>query len=117
MKFHKREIKKGIYGELSKIQEELEEAYDSEDQGQDLMLLIELSDIVGACAGVANKYGMSLDQLAAFAKLRSEVAIAEQKSKKEYNYGTDCVRCATIYGAHSITPTDHCWAGTFKPRS
>lgn len=55
MGFHKREIKKGVYGELSKIQEELDEVFDAEEQGQDLMLLIELSDMVGAIEGVALK--------------------------------------------------------------
>ncbi|MCZ2224367.1 MAG: hypothetical protein LC122_12160 [Chitinophagales bacterium] len=78
MKFHKKLIKKGVYGELSKVKEELDEAIDAEEQNQDLMLLIELADIVGACAGVANKYGISLDQLVSFAKLRSEVAEAEK---------------------------------------
>lgn len=81
MKFHKREIPRGVYGELSKIKEELEEAYDAEEQKQDLMLLIELADIVGAAAGVSEKYGMSLDQLVAFAKLRSQVAQEENKKK------------------------------------
>lgn len=78
-KFHKREIKKGIYGELSKIEEELQEAYDAQEQGQDLMLLIELSDMIGAIEGVAKKHGMTLDQLKTFAKLRSQVAIEEEK--------------------------------------
>lgn len=81
MKFHKREIVKGTYGEVSKIREELEEAEDAIDQKQDLMLLIELADIVGACAGVSEKYGINLDQLVAFAKLRSEVAKAENAEK------------------------------------
>lgn len=43
-KFHKREITKGVLGELSKVREELEEAEDALEQGQELMLLIELSD-------------------------------------------------------------------------
>lgn len=73
-KWHIREIEKGKLGELSKVREELEEAVDSEEQGQDLMLLFELSDIIGACGLVANKYGFSLDQLVKFSKLRSEVA-------------------------------------------
>ncbi len=77
MTFHITPIKKGIYGELSKIQEELDEAVDAEMQGQDLMLLIELSDIVGACAGVSEQYGMTLDQLVTFAKLRSKVTKEE----------------------------------------
>jgi len=78
MKFHNREIQKGIYGELSKIKEELEEAYDAEEQGQKLMLLIELSDIVGAVEGVSKKYGFTLEQLIKFARLRSLVAIEEE---------------------------------------
>lgn len=77
MGFHQKEIKKGIYGELSKIQEELDEAYDAEAQGQDLMLLIELSDMIGAIEGVAKKYGFTIEQLQRFATLRSKVAIEE----------------------------------------
>ena len=36
-KWHKREIVKGVLGELSKIREELEEAEDAEEQKQILM--------------------------------------------------------------------------------
>ncbi len=79
MGYHIREIKKGNYGELSKIKEELEEAYDAEEQGQDVMLIIELSDIVGAVEGVALKYGFTLEQLVTFARLRSAVAKEEQE--------------------------------------
>ncbi len=71
--WHKRKIVKGNLGEISKIQEEVEEALDAEEQGQKVMLLIELADIVGATGLVAEKYGMTLDDLVAFAKLRSEV--------------------------------------------
>jgi len=78
MKFHTKEIQKGIYGELSKIKEELEEAYDAESQNQDLMLLIELSDIIGAVEGVSKRYGFTLEQLIAFARLRSKVTIEEE---------------------------------------
>ena len=78
MKFHKAIIQKGIYGELSKIKEELDEAFDAESQNQDLMLLIELSDIIGAVEGVSKKYGFTIEQLMKFAKLRSKVAIEEE---------------------------------------
>ena len=78
MKFHKAIIQKGIYGQLSKIKEELDEAYDAESQNQDLMLLIELSDIIGAVEGVSKKYGFTIEQLIKFAKLRSKVAIEEE---------------------------------------
>lgn len=80
-KWHVRDIKKGVLGELSKIQEELEEAADAQEQGQILMLLFELSDIVGACGIMANKIsGLTLDDLVKFSKLRSEVAIADKKA-------------------------------------
>jgi phosphoribosyl-ATP pyrophosphohydrolase len=73
-KWHKRVIIQGKLGELSKVEEELEEAFDAEERGQTLMLLFELSDIIGACGLVAAKYGLSLDDLVKFSKLRSEVA-------------------------------------------
>lgn len=75
MGFHKREIAKGEYGKLSKIREELEEAEDAEEQNQKLMVLLELADIIGACEGVAKKYGHSLDDLLAYNRLRSEIAV------------------------------------------
>jgi hypothetical protein len=75
--WHIRKIPKGTYGELSKITEELEEAFDSEERGQILMLMFELSDIIGAAGGVAAKYGMKLDDLVTFSKLRSEIAIKD----------------------------------------
>jgi uncharacterized protein YabN with tetrapyrrole methylase and pyrophosphatase domain len=75
--FHEVEVTNGVYGELSKVQEELDEAEDAEKRGQDLLLLIELSDVIGACAGVAEKYGMSLDQLIKFSEMVREVKAAE----------------------------------------
>jgi phosphoribosyl-ATP pyrophosphohydrolase len=82
MKFHVDEIEKGVYGELSKIKEELQEAYDAEKQGVRLMLLIELSDIIGAVGGVAEKHGMSLDDLIKFAEVRSRVAKEEESNER-----------------------------------
>lgn len=79
--FHQVAIEKGEYGKLSKIKEELDEAIDAQNQGNDLMLLIELSDIVGAVEGVSKQYGFTIEQLLTFARLRSEVAIFEEKEK------------------------------------
>lgn len=93
-KWHVREIKKGIYGDLSKIQEELDEAVDSEEQDQKLMLLFELSDIIGAVGGVAEKLGFSLDELVKFSKLRKKVFLSEQdenKQREDYFNGSDFI--------------------------
>lgn len=78
-KFHKRSIKKGRYGELSKVLEEVEEALDAQEQGHRFMMLIELSDIIGAVQGVLDKEGFNLtvEELAKFAKLRGEVSVAQ----------------------------------------
>lgn len=51
MGYHVKEITRGQFGELSKIQEEVAEALDSEEQKNPIMVLVELSDIVGAIEG------------------------------------------------------------------
>lgn len=66
MKWHVNDIEKGVYGELSKIREELEEAEDALNNGNTLMMLIELSDIIGAVEGIAEKYNLSITELKTF---------------------------------------------------
>lgn len=46
--YHLSTIVKGILGESSKIKEELDELIDAEQQGVKLMVLQELSDLIGA---------------------------------------------------------------------
>lgn len=46
--YHLRKIPRGIYGEISKIREELEELEDASGQGVRVMCLVELSDMIGA---------------------------------------------------------------------
>lgn len=72
MGYHKREIKRGVYGELSKIQEELDELADAEEQDCILLQLIELSDLYGAIEGYLKglKGGdFTMADLAAMSKL------------------------------------------------
>lgn len=76
MGLHKATIARGAYGELSKVREELEEAEDAEAQGLDLMLFMELSDIIGAVEGVANRRGVTLAQLLAWMEARKAHARA-----------------------------------------
>lgn len=67
--YHLAEIPRGVYGQLSKVEEELREAQDAEAQGVDLMVLLELSDLLGATAAVAERMGSSLDDLIAMMKV------------------------------------------------
>lgn len=46
--YHAAEIKKGIVGEISKIQEELDELVDAWNQDCKVMSLVELADMLGA---------------------------------------------------------------------
>lgn len=48
MGYHKKIIPKGVVGEISKIEEELEELKDAYLQNNKIMTLVELSDICGA---------------------------------------------------------------------
>jgi hypothetical protein len=48
MGYHIAKIKKGTIGEVSKIQEELDELKDALQQDADIMALVELSDLYGA---------------------------------------------------------------------
>lgn len=84
VKFHKAEIPRGKYGELSKIREELLEAEDAEAQGIRVMLLLELGDIVGAVEGYLEKHfkGFTLEELIRFQRLRGAVSVAQGWSSK-----------------------------------
>ena len=55
MSYHLRSIEKGTIGELSKVYEEIEEVKDSDEQGVDLMVLVELSDVIGAIESYLEK--------------------------------------------------------------
>jgi len=60
MGYHKREIKKGVVGEKTKIYEELDEFYESLEQDNPIMALVELSDLVGAVEMYLEKYHPSI---------------------------------------------------------
>lgn len=53
--YHIAEIQKGILGDSSKIAEELQELQDAEAQHCKIMMLVELSDLIGAVELYLNK--------------------------------------------------------------
>ncbi len=61
--YHLSKIERGTYGELSKVQEELNEALDAMDQGCKIMLQVELADIYGALEAVAVMNGLDMEDL------------------------------------------------------
>jgi len=67
MGYHKREIPKGEYGEFSKITEEYTELLDAWEQGDRILVLCELADLVGAIEGFMDyEMGMRLDEAIKF---------------------------------------------------
>lgn len=70
--YHIRKIKKGKFGEWSKVREEFEECEDAIAQDIKVMVLMELSDLMGAIeAYVRQQHNMSLKDLRKMAKVTS----------------------------------------------
>ncbi len=65
MGYHTKEIKRGVFGEPSKIREEFEEFEDALTQRNPVMAIIELSDLVGAIDGYIRKFNLTIDDLVA----------------------------------------------------
>ena len=65
MGYHVATIQKGVLGESSKLQEEIDELKDAEAQGARLMALCELADLVGAIGAYLehNYPGWSMEDL------------------------------------------------------
>jgi len=63
MGYHKQHIAKGNLGQTSKIQEELDELKDAEEQGIKILAICELADIYGALEARAQQYGLTMMDL------------------------------------------------------
>ena len=62
--YHTKQITSGVYGEISKIEEELEELKDAASQSNKIMELVEISDLYGAIeAYVKNKFAMDMNDI------------------------------------------------------
>ena len=63
MGYHKNEIKRGELGKISKVQEEVDEYVDAQQQNIRIMEMLELADIYGALEAVAENYGLTMADL------------------------------------------------------
>ena len=79
MGYHKKEIKKGVLGEYSKIKEEFKELTDAVEQGDKVLQLCELTDLIGAIEEFSlNKFNVSLQDLISFSN-KTKSAFREKK--------------------------------------
>lgn len=79
--YHLVEIQKGTLGEISKIQEELDELKDAQNQGNKILELCELSDLIGAVKLYLEKYhsGIKLSDLEKMADATSRAFEAGER--------------------------------------
>lgn len=64
MGYHMRKIQtQGVFGEPSKIAEELEELEEALEQENPILALCELADLYGALEAVAEKLGTTIDDV------------------------------------------------------
>ena len=56
MGYHLRKIKKGVFGEISKIEEEIDELKEALEQDNKRMAMCELSDVYGSLEGYLEKH-------------------------------------------------------------
>jgi hypothetical protein len=63
MSYHLNKIIPGKLGEISKIREEFEELMDANVQGNPVMEMLELSDMLGAIECYIKKYNLTLTDL------------------------------------------------------
>ena len=80
MGYHVRKIEKGTLGEFSKIKEEFDELQDAVEQGDKVLTVCELTDLVGAIEEYAKKFNLSLVDLVKFSNKTKE-AFKEGKRK------------------------------------
>ena len=72
MGYHVNEINKGVLGEFSKINEEFEELEDAVEQGLSVLVICELTDLMGAIEEYAKKFNLTLEDLIRFSRKTKE---------------------------------------------
>lgn len=80
MGYHLVDIEKGTIGEFSKIREEFQELEDGVKQDDSILIICELSDLVGAIEEYAKKFNLTIDDLKKFSD-KTKSAFKEGKRK------------------------------------
>lgn len=83
--YHITDIPRGVYGESSKIIEEVNEFVDAENQGVTLMVLQELSDVIGAIDGYLKCHhpSINLSDLVKMSEVTNRAFQSGQRQSKD----------------------------------
>jgi N-acyl-D-aspartate/D-glutamate deacylase len=84
--YHLASITRGVFGDDSKIYEEIDEFVDALDQGVAIMALVELSDVIGAIEGWLAKHHPSIT-LADLAKMAAVTNRAFENGSRQNRDG------------------------------
>ena len=68
-KYHTINIPKGEIGKISKIEEELLELKDAENQNSKIMIMIELCDLYGSIEEYAKNFNLTMEDLKKFSDI------------------------------------------------
>ena len=80
MGYHKKVIAKGVLGEFSKIREEMDELEDAYMQGDIVLQICEMTDLIGAIESYIKNYNLSIEDLKKFSD-KTKSAFIENKRK------------------------------------
>ena len=81
MGYHKKEIKKGVLGEYSKIKEEFLELMDANEQKANVLIICELFDLIGAIEAYSEKkHNLTLKDLI---KMKNMTKSSFQEGKRK----------------------------------
>lgn len=72
MGYHKNKIDKGVLGEFSKIKEEFQELEDAFQQDSKVLIICELTDLIGSIEAYASTFSLTLDDLISFSNKTKE---------------------------------------------
>lgn len=91
MSYHLREIKpQGVYGQISKVYEELDEYEESLEQNNRIMALVELSDVYGALEAVVHGHGFDMKDIETMSQATKRAfQVGARKTKNELQSQTD----------------------------
>lgn len=97
MGYHKTKIAKGVLGHASKIREEYEEFVDAYEQGNPVMELVELSDLIGAIeAYTLSHYDIELADLITMTRATQSAFRDGTRSNEKASEVWRCRRCDQI---------------------
>lgn len=72
MGYHINKIEKGVLGEFSKVKEEFQELEDAFNQDSKVLIICELTDLIGSVEAYAAKFNLTLDDLISFSNKTKE---------------------------------------------